>query len=506
MRILLVWRSFAKSMKQARQTSSRLHSLRRHFRARMTLLRWYSVAVKQPRIMLGAYKRLQRRGHHSLSVISAQYGAYAHYWLRVLLLSWKRLVFDAPGGFLLHRETRLRRQQNFGNALATSTKLLSRAYEVEDKETQCALRSREETVFKEKIEELSAAREQEGELRALREGELRRELEQLKSDYKALEKSLKKEQNKVAETSKQLQRQQSLNSVKTFATSQAASEASEAKAMREQTLSFPVTYDRPVIATINNIHEIELRNVQNTQKLLRPISHRISSCRLDGESLLAVYENDSVLITFHSDGVANLCVVAGLLSKYIKRNREDFGTNGISLNICHRASQEAHVQVDHMPLDEIRAANHKVELLLKDSQEEKLTIEELMRDEKENAPMLAGPSHADVHKEPEVKPISLDQQLREAQMKKETKPVSLDQQLREAQMKKETKPVSLDQQLREASVERKDSKRMSLDQQLLLLSMEAEGNKKPKGDSNLFGRLSMQHRKSEANVGLIEEL
>ena len=235
-------------------------------------------------------------------------------------------------------------------------------------------------------------------------------------------------------------------------------------------MSFPVTYDCPVIATINNIHEIELRNVQNTQKLLRPISHRISSCRLDGESLLAVYENDSVLITFHSDGVANLCVVAGLLSKYIKRNREDFGTNGISLNICHRASQEAHVQVDHMPLDEIRAANHKVELLLKDSQEEKLTIEELMRDEKENAPMLAGPSHADVHKEPEVKPISLDQQLREA------------------------------------SVERKDSKRMSLDQQLLLLSMEAEGNKKPKGDSNLFGRLSMQHRKSEANVGLIEEL
>ena len=73
-------------------------------------------------------------------------------------------------------------------------------------------------------------------------------------------------------------------------------------------------------------------------------------------------------------------------------------------------------------------------------------------------------------------------------------------------MKKETKPVSLDQQLREASVERKDSKRMSLDQQLLLLSMEAEGNKKPKGDSNLFGRLSMQHRKSEANVSLIEEL
>ena len=99
MRILLVWRSFAKSMKQARQTSSRLHSLRRQFCARMTLLRWYSVAVKQPRIMLGAYKRLQRRGHHSLSVISAQYGAYAHYWLRVLLLSWKRLVFDAPGDF-----------------------------------------------------------------------------------------------------------------------------------------------------------------------------------------------------------------------------------------------------------------------------------------------------------------------------------------------------------------------------------------------------------------------
>ncbi|QDZ20295.1 hypothetical protein HOP50_04g28130 [Chloropicon primus] len=520
LKILLVWRSYAKSKKQSRQASKSLHSLRQQFRLRMLFLKWHSVAVKQPKMMMGAYKRLQRRGHHSLSVISAQYGAYAHYWLRVLLLSWKRLVFDAPGGFLLHRETRLRRQQNFGNALFTSTKLLSRAYEVHDKETQCTLRSREETVYDKKIQELDAEREQ-GKMeeveRVNRENELRSQLDRLKSDYEAMQEEMQRalelEKQNLAEAQKQIQRQQRLLSVKSFATGDMESLTSELKGMREQALTFPMMYDCPVVATINNIHQIELRNLDNTQKLLQPISHRISSCKLCGETLL-VYENDNVLISFDSENPANLFVVVGVLTEHIQRNRTDSTGATIYLNVYHQQSRHAQSQVEEKPLDEIKAANHKVELLLSDHAEEKKTIEDLMKENSQaERPAMISARQPLVELEEKPK-LSLDQQLRKKEAKEKPK-LSLDQQLRKKEAKEKPK-LSLDQQLREAEQRKESESRPSKDDaenspasfhQKLMLSTGSRSKSKPNADEGaLFSRLSMSHRPSEANLGLIEEL
>lgn len=480
MRYLHAWRSLAKDLKGSRRVSERLHAIRQQFKLKVVILRWYSLAVNQPKIMLGAYKRLQRRGHHSLSFICAQYGAYAHYWMRVLLLSWKRLVFDAPGGYLLHRETRLRRMQNFGNALFTSTTLLNRAYEVEDKDIQCSLQSREQLaleIYKEKVDELDMVKEegkkQERE-RAKTENDLKCELARLQSSYDDLKVSLEREKEKVAEAEKRIQRLQTLEGVRKFAAQDTQGRALEMKGLREKLLSFPVTFDFPVIATVNNIHQIELRTFENTQKVIAPIAHRISSCKMEGEDLLA-FENEGVLIGFSSEGSANLCIVAGLLAKHIKKNRADADFAGVDLNVCHKQTRDAQCQLDKAPLHEIRAANHKVGLLLRDGEDE---AGESLRSEIE----------------------SRSKKSIESQMQEEIRNNESQASITSTSAANKEKVLSLDQQIALMSGLQQNVTGKSEDHRKTTVHIDHE--------EALFGRLKTKDRTREAsiNYGLIEEL
>ena len=477
----------------------RVSTLKKRFKLKLLMTEWYSVAVRQPKIMLNAYKRLQRRGHHSLSFVAAQYGPYAHYWLRVLLLSWKRLVFDAPGGFLLHREMRLRRNQNFSNAFASST-LLSRAYEVEDKLTQCKLKSQEEEAYEEKMKELKelkesneVARKEKGEEEEQKEEaeeahrklqeELKRQLAQLHAEHADLQKAFEREKRKVADAEKQMQRQQSLTSLKEFARNDMGRMTSELKVLREQTLSYPVSFDAPVVATINNVHQIELGNVQSTKKFIGPLRHRISSCKLAGDYLLA-YENKGVLITFHSEGKSNLFVVAGLLANEIERNRTD--STAVTLNVGHSQSTHAQCQISsNRPCFDIAAANHKVEMLLKDSTEEKKSIQALMADEKR-----ANVGHA----AEKVEVLSLDQQL--ALAASEDNQSSSESTEEEKAGGNEVVTMSLDQQLALAG----------MDVATRVVEETSEGNGEEALAVGLFDRLQTRHRASEVNPALIEEL
>ena len=317
----LHWRGRAFQLKVGRRSTRAVAQAHNLYVARIVFREWFALAVVQTRAMLKAYERLQRKERSSPAFIAATHGAYAKLWAKAVLIAWKRFVLDTPGGYLLHRRSRLERgRHDFKSALVKATLLgEDEGPDTEQRGTQCDLMEEGRRAN----QGASTAGLSPEEVCAL----LTEKLEQR-------EQELVRERQRLADATSHIGRLECLASMNVYSKKEIGDMVNELKGMRTTVSSFPMTFDKPLTAIVRSRQCYEISKMNEVRDIVSSLSHSIAACSLE-ETKLVVNEFDLTqepLVIFHSQSVANLCIVAGLITQFLEQ-RESFG--GLSLKMYH---------------------------------------------------------------------------------------------------------------------------------------------------------------------------